>query len=447
MKSCKLLSCLFAATVALSAFNHNAASAQTNAYDDAFHYTTVHNLVHQQRPGHLQRRLRLRPVGPDHQRHPARHGFFTTHNVGTAPTPTIASPTNYSSTNTPPVGSPPGNDNNQHVWGIFCNGTGLNTATAYRTFNNSLSTTVAFKIDWQTDGIGSGITNFAGFALRNGNPTNGPADYFTNMRFMFYFVGGGSNLFSYFDANGANHINIPFTSAGLACEFTLLANDMYRFVVKNATNSAILAVLDNQPLNPATGTTIDSVALFCSQTAGNQEFNFMQIVSTSLTPPTFANVAPANGSLYVGLAGTNISFEVDSLASTVSSNGLTVLLNGVAQTNLTVNTAGPTNMLLVSDNASLIPNTLYNYTIIAQDANGNLATNTGTFNTFLATDVYVDAADYNYNSGLFIDANRRIFTPICSGSNSIDYFDLIDTSSAPTTSQVIAREIYRKSCR
>src|SRR5438046_119580 len=121
-------------------------------------------------------------------------------------------------------------------------------------------------------------------------------------------------------------------------------------------------------------------------------------------PPTISNLQPANGSIYLPANTTTLSFEVDSFVSTVSSNSVSVYLNCVLQTGVIYNTTVPTNQLIGNSSPTLAPDTFYNYVIVAQDANGDASTNTFTFNTFLATDFYIDAYDYNYNQGQFIDS-------------------------------------------
>src|SRR5207249_976063 len=106
------------------------------------------------------------------------------------------------------------------------------------------------------------------------------------------------------------------------------------------------------------------------------EFNRLQIVSTSLIPPTIVNLQPTNGSVYVDPAANNVSFEVDSIASTLFGTNVTLSLNAVKQTNFTYNTTGATNQLFVTNTTALAANLLYNGTIIALDANGNSTTNT-----------------------------------------------------------------------
>jgi len=419
MKSFKsLLSGLTGAVAAILAAS--VVQAQTNASDDAFHYIKANwnlsNSVPELNGGFGFTPWVLTTNGPN------SHGYFTTRDA--TPLPPISSPTNTSSA--------PGNDNNAHVWGLFANGgsaPNFNATVAYRGFSNSLDTTVVFKLQWENLGIGNTANNLAGFVLRNGFATNGTGDYLTGQRFAFYYVGGGSDSFVFWDLNGVQAIGIPFAKGPLACEFTLETGDTYRFVVKSLATGAILAILDSQPLLGSG--TIDSVALFCKQTSANQDFNRMQIVSASLTPPTIVNVQPTNSSIYVDPTSSNVTFEVDSLASTVSSNTVSLLLNGVAQTNLLFNTLGATNQLLVTNNAALAGNTLYNATIIATDNNGNRATNTFSFNTFLQTDNFIEAEDYNFGGGQFIvsafpDANDAYAGLI--GNVGIDYVDTTGTN-------------------
>ena len=418
-------SLLFSFVVAaLAVISINPASAQTNAYDDAYHYAyasatwyTNFNVPVGVNFGFGFTPWVVRTNGPN------SHGFFSTRSAN--PLPAISSPTNFVDA--------PGNNTNAHVWGLFANGgsaPNFNSAVMYRGFSNSLDTTVAFKIDWENIGIGNTANNLGGFVLRNGNATNSTSDYLTGQRFAFYYIGGGANSFVYWDGNSVNTIGIPFASNPLSCEFTLEAGDTYRFVVKSLNTGSILAILDGQPLLGSG--TIDSVALFANQTSGNQNFNRMRILSTSLTPPTILNVQPTNGSVYVDPSANNVSFEVDSIASTLTGTNITLLLNGIAQSNLVFNTNGSTNQLLGTNTIPLKANLLYNATIIAADANSNTATNTFDFNTFSPLNLCIDAEDYNYTNGQFFpnpapNAYAGLF-----GSNGVDYLevDLAGTNDA-----------------
>jgi Bacterial Ig-like domain len=400
------------------------AQAQMNAYDDAFHYTrgtnwsllpTVTGLLNGGF-GFTQWVLATNAtvVSPGGGR-----GFFTTRN-GT-PLPVISSPTNSI--------SPPGNDNQAHVWGIFANGSGINTTVAYRGFSNALDTTVAFKIDFETIGVG-GAGKFGGFFLRNGNATNGTSDHAVGERFAFYYAGGGSNSFTYRDATGPNFIGIPFASNPLSCEFTLKADDTYRFVVKRLATGEILAIVDNGQLLSGSGT-IDSVALVANQTDGNQNFNRMLIASTSLTPPTIINLSPTNRSIFVDPNANNVSFEVGSVASNIRGSNVTLRLNGVTQTGLTFNTSGPTNQLFVTNNTALLANLLYSASITVVDDNSNTATNNFTFNTFSPLNLCIDAEDYNYGGGSFFpNPGPNAYAGLL-GTLGIDYFEVDPTGTNP----------------
>ncbi len=297
-------------------------------------------------------------------------------------------------------------------WGIYANGAapaGGNRTVAYRGFASSLTTNVVFKLQWMTEGIGSGATNYGGFVLRNGNPTSGVTAYETGYRFEFYYAGGGTDSYLFKDGNGVTAMGLPFAAGygnsagshvnatGLNCEFTLEPNDTYRFTVRSANNNAVLAFLDGQPLAGTPGSTIDSVALFANETTGtgssggDQNYNRMQIVSPSLIPPVIINVQPANGSVFVNPAS-NVSFEVDS-ASAVSPANITLLLNGIPQT-LAFNTNGATQQLLATNTTPLKTNLTYNGTIIAVDIYGNSATNTFSFNTILTNSLWQDVKNY-----------------------------------------------------
>ncbi len=300
-------------------------------------------------------------------------------------------------------------------WGIYANGNspaGGNRTVAYRGFNSSLTTNQVFKIQWMSEGVGFATTNYAGFTLRNGNSNGSVNNYETAYRFELNYTGGGTDSFLVKDGDGTTAIGIPFAAGfgnggdyptgyptGLNCEFTLQPNDTYNLVIRSATNNAILAVLYNRPLAGSSGSTINSVALFANQTTGSvsgggdQNFNRMQIIPTTLDPPLIYNVQPANGSYFVN--PTNIiSFEVDS-ASAVQAANVTLLLNGVAQP-LDYNTNGPTQMLLVTNTSALAANVSYAAAIIATDIYGNSSTNIFGFNTVQTNSLWRDV--YNYGA-------------------------------------------------
>ncbi len=310
-------------------------------------------------------------------------GFFTTHDPATLPVPTINSPTNYAL------------DPHPHIWGLYGNGSGsTNMAVAFRGFNTALATNKTFVVQWQNDGVNSGNgtsisgVSMGGFSLRNGNTTNSTANLTNGQRFSFYQVAGGANAFTVADGNGTQLIGLPFTTTGLNCEFTLLTADTYRFVVRNATNGAVMAFRDNQPLSGTPGATLNSAALFAKQTGANQEFNRMQIVSNSNLPPIIVSVQPTNGASFYN--PTNIlAFEVDASGWPVAPANVSLLLNRVAQS-LTFNTNSPTSRLLITNSTPLATNAQYAATIIATDLGGLSATNTFTFDTMQTNSLWMD---------------------------------------------------------
>lgn len=373
----KLCAAVAASLVAFGA----SALAQTNAYDDALPYDKQTWITNSLNGGFGFTPWALVISGSQFS------GFFTTHDLATLPYPTIASPVNSAL------------DDHQHIWGLYGNGNGsTNIAAAYRGFSNALTSGVTFMLQWQNDGVtgGNGTSmsglSMGGFALRNGNATSGTSQLTNGQRFSFYQVAGSPNAFSYTDANGSHLIGIPFTAAGLSCEFALETNDTYRFTVRNATNSAVLAFLDHQPLAGVSGAPLDSVALFAIQTGANQEFNRMQIVSNTVVPPLIVNILPTNGSIFVNPA-TNVSFEVDSSTQTLFASNVTLLLNGIAQV-LMFNTNGATQHLLATNTTPLAANVQYSAEIIAADAGGNIATNSFSFNTIQTNSLWRDVKNF-----------------------------------------------------
>ncbi len=390
------------------------ARGQLVAYDDAGNYVVSANWTNGANQGFGFTPWMIVTNGPD---------FHSTYiNAGTNPLFVIATVTNVLGTNY------------ADVWGIFANGTNdINNTVAYRGFANALGTNT-FKLQWGSRGAGvtttvnAGVVNgMCGFSLRNGNATNSVSDYQTGARFYLYFRDGFAPFsLNVLDGNGVHSFtNTSFSDLGrqnitnaVQAEVTV-ANDgnHYHLVLKDCVQGRTLVTYDS--LLAGSGT-IDSAALFCNETTGDQVYNKMQIAVPQI-PPNISNLQPADGSIYLNAGATTLSFEVDSFNSTVSNNAVTVLLNGIAQS-LSFNTPNTTNQLQVTVNATLAPDLFYDWTIIAQDSTGLASTNSYTFNTFLASDIYIDAYDYNFNNGQFINANTPANAYInLFGTNGVDY--------------------------
>jgi hypothetical protein len=401
------------------------------AYDDAGNYLVNANWTNGANGGFGFEPWVIATNGPD----------FTGTYIQSANSPTfvIASVTNILTTNY------------TSVWGLFANGNdAINETVAYRGFSNSLGTNT-FKLQWGSRGAGSttvsnigAVHGWCGFALRTGNATNGTGDFdsATGILLYVYFKDGNAPSTLYFwDGNSVQSIpNTSFSDLGrqnitnaIAAEITPGADgSSYHMVLKDSVQNRTIFTTNGIFIGGAT--TVDSVALFCQETTGDQIYNRMQIVSPTNIPPTISNLEPPDGTLYTNAATTSLSFEVDSFNSTVSSNAVSVYLNGALQSGLTFNSAVPTNQLQVAcGGTTLSPDTFYNFTIVVQDANGNVVSNNYTFNTFLPTDIYIDAYDYNYNEGQFLNSN----TPTNGyanllGTNFIDY-QIADLSGSNNT--------------
>ena len=408
-------------------FTHSV-SAQQIAYDDAGNYLVSANWTNGANQGFGFVPWFIATNGPDFQ------GTYIT--SGNVPPFVIASVTNVLGTNY------------TDVWGLFANGTnGINQTTAFRGFTNPLGTNT-FKLQWGSRGAGSTSTSggtvhgWCGFTLRSGNATNNASDFQTGTMLYLYFLDGNSPSTLYvWDGNsvwpvpGTSFSNLGRNNITNAIEAEITPNSdgiSYYMVLKDCVNNTVLFSTNSTFIS---GGSINSAALFCYETTGDQVYNRMQITASTNIPPTISNLQPADGSLYLTAASVSPSFEVDSFNSTVSSSSVAVYLNGVKQTGLSFNTTSPTDQLLVNYSASpaIVPDTFYTNTIVAVDAYGNTVSNNYSFNTFLPTDIYIDAYDYNYGEGQFINNN----TPVNAyagllGTNFFDY-QILDLSGTNNT--------------
>ena len=390
--------CLAAAALAFT----TRVSAQQIAYDEADYYVVSANWTNGANQGFGFVPWMILTNGPDF------HGTYI--NSANSPAFVIATTTNVLGTNY------------TDVWGTFANGTnGINITTAFRGFTNSLGTNT-FKLQWGSRGAGSTATSggtvhgWCGFSLRNSNATNSASDFQTGVQMYLYFLDGNSpSTIYYWDGNGVQPVpNTSFSNLGrnnitnaIEAEITpAVDGSTYHLVLKDCVNNSILFATNSVLMNP--GQTIDSAALFNYETTGDQVYNKMQITGSTNLAPTIVNVQPADGSIYLTAASVVPSFEVDSFNSTVRSSAVNVYLNGVQQSGLTFNTTSPTTQLLVTNTTAILPDMFYTYTIVATDAYGNTVTNSTTFNTFLPTDIYIDAYDYNDGAGQFINNNTPV---------------------------------------
>jgi hypothetical protein len=145
--------------------------------------------------------------------------------------------------------------------------------------------------------------------------------------------------------------------------------------------------------------------------AGNRQFDgdidFVRISAAALQPVDFvqpltflANVVPANGATFLP-ASTTAGFSVKSPTVGVPAANILVELNGTnisSQLQLT----GSLNDWTVSLPA-LTANRIYRLEISVTDQAGHKAGQTNTFNTFSQNLFFIEAEDYNFDGGQFID--------------------------------------------
>jgi hypothetical protein len=408
---------LFAAILLAALALAGSARAQLLAYDDAGDYLLSANWTNGANQGFGFTPWVMATNGPDY------NGTFIT--TANNPMFVIASATNVAGVNY------------TNVWGVYANGTnGINETAAFRGFAAPVGTNT-FKLQWGSQGAGVTTVNnlgqvhgWCGFTLRNGNATNSSSDFQTGALLYVYFLDGSvpSTLW-FWDNNGVQSVpDTSFSDLGrgnitnaIEAEVTPGADGVsYHLILKDCVLNRTLFMTNGTFIgnNPST---VDSVALFCHETTGNQIYNRMQIAAPRL-PPTLANLQPADGSIYLVASQTALSFEVDSFNSTIAPSLVNAYLNGVQQANLSFSSSSPASQLLVTCPTILAPDTFYTYTITAQDVNGNVMSNNYSFNTFLASDLYIDASDYNYNSGLFINSSTpaNAYAGLL-GSNGVDF--------------------------
>ncbi|MEM7680488.1 MAG: glycoside hydrolase family 66 protein [Planctomycetota bacterium] len=154
------------------------------------------------------------------------------------------------------------------AWASFANkGSGIDRATAYRAFDDSLDGAGdAFTLTLE-HGL---ITGQVGVALRNGNVNRLASDYADNARFQLYFEGGDAT-YTLLDGSGvAFDTGVSFTDYGLSLELTLTSADTYDLTLwrYNETDDLAPQRFDFFDRALAGAGDIESFALFQFDAAG-----------------------------------------------------------------------------------------------------------------------------------------------------------------------------------
>jgi hypothetical protein len=175
---------------------------------------------------------------------------------------------------------------------------------------------------------------------------------------------------------------------------------------------------------------------------GGVNMNFFMLAPGTNTPPAIANISPDGSQPFQN--SNSLSFTVTSALSTVSTGNIHVTLNGANVSSQLAFTGSATNWqvsLPLSQQGS------YAVTITATDAAGHSHSYSETFDTFNQNDLMIEAEDYDFNSGQFI--NNPIETaPNVAATNSYYGFPGGDPGNMSTygvdytTSNTIAGETF-----
>lgn len=153
------------------------------------------------------------------------------------------------------------------------------------------------------------------------------------------------------------------------------------------------------------------------------------LVPTGTGFPIFNNlnpnnvIPPVNANIFLNVP--NITFSVNSALSTVASGNIHVLANGVDITSGATITGNNTNWNV---SVPCPQNQLINLVLTATDANGGSNSVSETFDTFSQNNFTIEAVDFDFNGGQFID-NPVPTAGVTLATNS--YYDGgIDTTNA-----------------
>jgi beta-glucanase (GH16 family) len=135
-------------------------------------------------------------------------------------------------------------------------------------------------------------------------------------------------------------------------------------------------------------------------------------------PPNLTAISP-NGSMPFLSAAEALTFTVSS-TTPLTSNAVQVLLNGL-DVSSQLSFAGPSNNLNTAL-SGLAPNAIYTAVITATNAAGNTTTNV-TFDTFSQTNLIIEAEDFDFSAGQFLDDPAP-----ASGSATNSYFGRVGTA-------------------
>jgi hypothetical protein len=141
------------------------------------------------------------------------------------------------------------------------------------------------------------------------------------------------------------------------------------------------------------------------QLGGGVNLNFFMLAPGSNTPPAIANIYPDG--LQPFETTNSLTFTVSSALSTVSQNNVQVMLNGANVSSQLVFNGSTTNWAVT---LPLSMQAFYTATITATDGAGNSNSYTESFDNFTQSNLMIEADEYDFNGGQFIDNSIQTAT-------------------------------------
>jgi beta-glucosidase len=155
-------------------------------------------------------------------------------------------------------------------------------------------------------------------------------------------------------------------------------------------------------------------------------------------PTVISGISPAASGVFVDPDG-GLTFTVSSTVTTIPTNGVQVIVNGIDVSSLLMFTGSPTNWNVSV--RGLLPNQFNSATINVTNASGFFTTASASdFDTFSQTNLIFEAEDYDFGGGRFID--NPVPTPM-PAANSYFLEATPAVSGVDLTTDVTASEAYR----
>jgi beta-glucosidase len=119
-------------------------------------------------------------------------------------------------------------------------------------------------------------------------------------------------------------------------------------------------------------------------------------------PASIGNITPASGGVFVD-PSTGFSFNASSGTTTIPTNGVQLILNGIDVSQQLVFSGGATNWTVSFP--LLQANAIYSYVIHVTNADGFVVSSTlsNAFDTFSQSNLTIEAEDFDFGNGRFID--------------------------------------------